>query len=137
MPDRSRDELAEVRVVTDDDGSGGITGVDVASVSRVARLERVREAVVDRDRRARWPATISAVRAARTLGEVMKTSGAKLDAGEEHAQPLGLTLALVRQRPGLVGALPGEPVAGMGVAEEGELGHDRRGYPDAPVAATG
>ena len=56
----------------------------------------------------------------------MIASGAEPDAGQEPTQPIGLPLALVRQRAAVVGAVPGVRVAGMGVAEEVGAGSPAR-----------
>ena len=73
--------------------------------------------------RPRRSATISAVCAARILGEVMIASGLKPTPARKRPSRSACFSPFGGQRPGLVGTVPRFGIAGVRVADEMQLGH--------------
>src|SRR6185436_8026408 len=104
-PDRPRGQLAEVRVVTDEDGPLRLAGVEQDRLDRDG-VEAAREALVDRDLEVERLGDELGGLAGPELGRGDDRVGLEPDLREELPEPSRLLLALARERPRLVRAGP-------------------------------
>ena len=129
------EQLGEVRVVTDEDRPLRIAAVAQDRVHD-ARVKAARQPVLDRGRRAQPLGDDLGGSERPHLRRGQDDVGAERGPGEEPSEPFGLLLALARQRAIRVVAGPGLGIAGIGMAQQVQLGHVPGGYRLGGAAST-
>ena len=133
-PDSVADQLAEVRVVPDDDHPRRVARLAEHAL-QLLEPEAVREPGIERERETQALGHDLGGLRGPDLGRGDDRVGLEADAGQEAPQPVGLLLTLLREGPGLVGTLPRCGIAGVRVADEMQLGHGR--VPPVTAGAAG
>ena len=116
-PDSVAIDLAEVRVVPDDDHPRRVAGLAEHALQLV-EPEAVREPGIERERESEAIGHDLGGPGGPDLGRGDDRVWLETDAGQEAPQPVGLLLTFLREGPGLVGAVPRFGIAGVRVADE-------------------
>ena len=119
---QDRDQLAEVRIVAHDDRTIRVAR-GAQDALELSEAEFAAETVVDAHRHTEVTGDDLGRLRGTSLGRGDDRVRPEADPCQEPSEPVGLLVALVRQRPAIVRAVPGEGITGVGMAQEVQLGH--------------